>query len=101
MTKGLDCCRAVSCALAGCAYICTDRVVAFSADAKPATVCCCLVALIDHCVRDALEAERARENEQWDSAFGAAAPTDRKLRDARIIQIASARAFLSKMTKPP
>ena len=52
-----------------------------------------------------IECERARaaaeEAGQWDRAFGAAAPADRKLRGQRIIEIASARAFLSKMTKPP
>ena len=52
-----------------------------------------------------MEADRARaaaeEARQWDRAFGAAAPSDRKLRGERTIQIASARALLANMNKPP
>jgi hypothetical protein len=100
MTEAIDSYPDVSCALANCAYLC-----AHSVNAKPATGCCCLVTLIDHFIRNALESERARvaaeEAGQWDRAFGAAVPSDRELRNRRIIQIVSARALLASMNKPP
>lgn len=102
MTKAPDSCRDASCASSACVHLCTDRVVTDNAAARQTTRCCCLVTLINRLVRDALEAECARvaaeEARQWDRAT---APAGRKLRDKRIIRIASARAFLAKMTTPP
>jgi hypothetical protein len=70
----------------------------------PATRCCCLVTLIDHLVRNAVEADRARiaeeEAEQWRTCFGPAAPPDQASRARRIIQIASARAVLAMNATP-
>jgi hypothetical protein len=102
MTKTLDSHQDASCEPIDGGASWADRTGTDNAAAKSATCCRCLVTLIDHLVRKALEAERTRiakeEAEQWEHCFGPAAPPSRAAQAERIIQIASARAVLASMS---
>jgi hypothetical protein len=64
----------------------------------------CCSDFIRQLIRAEIQADRARaaaeEAEQWESCFGATAPSNWKAKQRRIVQVASGRAVLALLNKP-
>ena len=65
----------------------------------------CFFATIRQLIRAEIDIERARvaaeESEQWERAFAASGPANLKTRNDPVIRVASARALLAHMNRPP
>jgi len=75
-----------------------------ASDDEPSLRKCRCSKAIRQLIRDAIQADRRRaaveEAEQWESCFGATAPSNWKAKQRRIVQVASGRAVLALLNKP-